>query len=120
VPSETELAAEADRRAQLLQSVRALVHRAVVDSRSLSGETIWGADQISNYPGISRVDRIDVRFASNGAGLGALRTACRRLEHLVAESLRYGELSDAAFANTSVRLYDDDGRAVQVAVLVGR
>ena len=71
-------------------------------------------------PGISRVDRIDVRFSSDGAGLAALRIACRRLEHLVAESLRDGDLSDAAFANTTVRLYDDGGRAVQVAVVIGR
>jgi hypothetical protein len=120
VPSETEPAADADRIAALVRSVRALVHRAVVDSGSLSGDVLWGASVVPDSPDISKVDRLDVRFTSNGAGLAALRTACRRLDHLVAESVRSGELSDAAFAKTSVRLYEDDGRAVQVAIIVGR
>jgi hypothetical protein len=121
VPSEIEMAVEAVRRAALVEAVRALVQRAVVDAGSLSGETTWGAERRgATYPGISQIDRIDVRFTASGAGLAALRTACRRLDHLVAESLRSGDLSDAAFANVSVRVYDDDGRSVQVAVHVGR
>ena len=120
VPSGTEPAADADRIAALVRSVRALVDRAVVDPGSLSGEVLWGASVVPDYPGISKVDPLDVRFASHGAGLAALRTACRRLDHLVAESVRSGELSDAAYAKTSVRFYEEDGRAVQVAILVGR
>jgi hypothetical protein len=112
---------DAERRASLVRSVRRLVDRAVVDSGSLSGEATWGGDgMVPNYPGIERVDRVDVRFETNGAGLDGLRAASRRLDHLVAESLRYGDLSDAAFANVTVTLYDDDGRAVQVMVIVGR
>jgi hypothetical protein len=121
VPSEIEMAVEAVRRAALVEAVRALVHRAVVDAGSMSGETTWGAEGAgATYPGTSQIDRIDVCFTANGAGLAALRTACRRLDHLVAESLRAGDLSNAAFATVSVRVYDDDGRAVHVAVHVGR
>jgi hypothetical protein len=119
VPSEAEFTAKDARRAVLVEAIRALVQRAVVDSGLLAGEATWGAEETSNYPGIAAVERIDVRFTVNDAGLAALRTACRRLDHLVAESLRNGDLSDATFANTSARLYDDDGRAVHVVVVVG-
>jgi hypothetical protein len=66
------------------------------------------------------VDRIDVRFTSIGGGADALQRAAKRLDQLVVDELRYGSLSRAPFADTTVGLPSGDGLTVTVMVLVGR